>query len=74
MRIREERRYALRTVRTMILVAPLLVVAAGCHKVTGGGTIVSATGVGKASFGFSANCLVDDTIALPLPVYEGQFQ
>lgn len=62
--------------RTAIAAAAILVVIAGCHKVTGGGWIEGVNG-GKATFAFEGKCVRVDPFETGEPesfFYRGQLQ
>jgi hypothetical protein len=64
----------IRRASVVAVATALALVAGGCHKVTGGGWITSSTGTGKATFGFSASCVVDPSAPDLFTFYRGQFQ
>ena len=66
-----KKRGAASAARAALALAGVIVIIAGCHKVTGGGWIAGVNG-GKATFGFQAQC-VDDEFGDPSQ-FEGQFQ
>lgn len=57
--------------RLACALAGAIIVIAGCHKVTGGGWIAGVNG-GKATFGFEAQCVDDESGGYAQ--FEGQFQ
>jgi len=61
--------------RIAVALAGVIVVIAGCHKVTGGGWIAGVNG-GKATFGFQAQCKTEESTPgeTDFLFYEGQFQ
>jgi hypothetical protein len=62
----------LRLIATMLGLVAFALVAAGCHKVNGGGWLTSSTGEGKTTFAFHGKCVEGEDGQFLF--YEGQLQ